>query len=119
MNMRSNTQWTLTNASALAIIGAAMTGLPMAAHGQAATPSETVPTPQATDTDAGQLASSDVPVADLVVTGSRLGSSFNAPTPVTSIGAERLSALGINNVGEALNQPVSYTHLTLPTICSV
>ena len=114
MNMRSNTQWTLTNASALAIIGAAMTGLPMAAHGQAATPSETVPTPQATDTDAGQLASSDVPVADLVVTGSRLGSSFNAPTPVTSIGAERLSALGINNVGEALNQLPSFRASTGP-----
>lgn len=57
---------------------------------------------------------SDAPVNDIVVTGTRLGANFTAPTPVTTIGAERLDALGITNVGEALNQLPSFRASTGP-----
>lgn len=46
--------------------------------------------------------------AEIVVTGSRLGSNFNAPTPVTAVTNERLEALSITNVGEALTQLPSF-----------
>ncbi|WP_249276374.1 TonB-dependent receptor domain-containing protein [Sphingomonas baiyangensis] len=48
------------------------------------------------------------PSQEIVVTGSRLGANFTAPTPVTSISSERLDALSVNNVGEALNQLPSF-----------
>jgi iron complex outermembrane receptor protein len=40
----------------------------------------------------------------IVVTGSRIASGFDAPTPVTIIGAERLEERGSTNIGEALNE---------------
>ena len=43
--------------------------------------------------------------AEIVVTGSRIArTGFAAPTPVTVVGTERLQALGLTSVGEALNQ---------------
>ena len=40
----------------------------------------------------------------IVVTGSRIATGFNAPTPVTIIGAERLEERASPNIGEALNE---------------
>lgn len=40
----------------------------------------------------------------IVVTGSRIQSSFDRPTPVTILGAERLKDRGLTNVGDALNE---------------
>ncbi|MCW2404592.1 outer membrane receptor protein involved in Fe transport [Sphingobium sp. B1D7B] len=58
--------------------------------------------------DDAEGSAESAPEQAIVVTGTRLGGGFNAPTPVTSIGSERLEALGINNVGEALNQLPSF-----------
>lgn len=47
--------------------------------------------------------------ADIVVTGSRLArAGYDAPTPVNVVGQERLQQLGINNIGDALNQIPSF-----------
>lgn len=40
----------------------------------------------------------------IVVTGSRIQSSFDRPTPVTILGAQRLQDRGLTNVGDALNE---------------
>jgi outer membrane receptor protein involved in Fe transport len=40
----------------------------------------------------------------IVVTGSRIQSSFDRPTPVTILGAERLEDRGLTNLGDALNE---------------
>jgi outer membrane receptor for ferrienterochelin and colicin len=40
----------------------------------------------------------------IVVTGSRIQSNFDRPTPVTILGAERLKDRGLTNVGDALNE---------------
>ena len=40
----------------------------------------------------------------IVVTGSRIQSQFDRPTPVTMLGAERLQDRGLTNVGDALNE---------------
>jgi len=45
---------------------------------------------------------------DIVVTGTRIQGGFSAPTPVTVLGADRVQALAITNVGEALNQLPSF-----------
>ncbi|QNA86509.1 TonB-dependent receptor [Sphingomonas sp. So64.6b] len=61
-----------------------------------------------------EAAQGDAPVdaagtqADIVITGTRLGSNFTAPTPVTAITSERLESLSITNVGEALIQLPSF-----------
>jgi len=73
---------------------------------------------------AAQVATSDaapVPDAteaaeqDIVVTGSRIArAGFDAPTPVTVIGEERLQQRAITNVGEALNELPSFRPLVTP-----
>ena len=40
----------------------------------------------------------------IVVTGSRIRSSFDQPTPVSMLGAERLEQRALTNVGDALNE---------------
>ncbi len=51
----------------------------------------------------------------IIVTGSRLGrTSFNSPTPVNVVGADRVQNLGIANVADALNQIPSFRPLTSP-----
>ena len=42
--------------------------------------------------------------ATIVVTGSRIQSQFDRPTPVTMLGAQRLEDRGLTNVGDALNE---------------
>ncbi|WP_315762654.1 TonB-dependent receptor domain-containing protein [Sphingomonas sp. Y38-1Y] len=76
--------------------------------------STTAQTPADTTADADQAEPTGGVTEDIVVTGTRLGSGFTAPTPVTSIGSERLEALGINNVGEALTQLPSFRASTGP-----
>jgi len=51
---------------------------------------------------------------NIIVTGSRVRSSFNAPTPVNVIGADRLQKTGIVNIGDALNQLPSFRQVTSP-----
>ena len=56
------------------------------------------------------------PEEEIVVTGSHIRrNSFNAPTPVAVIGADRMEELGIPNVGDALNQLPSFRALTSPS----
>ena len=44
----------------------------------------------------------------IIVTGSRIQSSFDRPTPVTLLSSERLEDRGITNVGDALNELPSF-----------
>lgn len=56
------------------------------------------------------------PLAEIVVTGSRLGrNSFNSPTPVNIVGEQRMDDLAISNVGDALNQIPSFRPITGPS----
>lgn len=50
-------------------------------------------------------------LAEVTVTGSRIMTTtgFTAPTPLTVMGAEDMQALGISNVGEALNTIPSFS----------
>jgi iron complex outermembrane recepter protein len=50
----------------------------------------------------------------IVVTGSRIASSFNAPTPVTAIGAERLEQRAVPNIGDALNELPAFRSTQTP-----
>ena len=62
---------------------------------------------QATDTAVPAEAETDeaeAPEREIVVTGSRVSTGFSAPTPVTVLGSDRVEALAITNVGDALNQ---------------
>lgn len=52
--------------------------------------------------------------AAIVVTGSRLATGFNAPTPVSVIGADRLEARGSSNIGDALNELPSFRATQTP-----
>jgi iron complex outermembrane recepter protein len=50
----------------------------------------------------------------IVVTGSRIQSSFDRPTPVTIMGAQRLEDRGLTNVGDALNELPSFRATQTP-----
>lgn len=50
----------------------------------------------------------------IVVTGSRIASGFNAPTPVQVVGAERLQQRGASNIGEALNEIPAFRSTETP-----
>lgn len=83
--------------------GAALCALVVPAMAQQAAPQ-----PQQAEVD-------DVAAADIVVTGSRIArSGFNAPTPVTVVGEERLAQRAITNVGDALNELPSFRPLVTP-----
>lgn len=74
-------------------------------------PAPTVETTAASTDDAG-AASSDV----ILVTGSRITSTgFTAPTPVTSLGADRLAKTGATSIGEALAQMPAFRATTGPS----
>jgi iron complex outermembrane receptor protein len=49
-----------------------------------------------------------VAVEEVVVTGSRVRTTYNAPTPVNVVGAERMQQLAIPDVATALNQIPSF-----------
>ncbi|HSQ95427.1 MAG TPA: TonB-dependent receptor plug domain-containing protein, partial [Croceibacterium sp.] len=72
------------------------------ANAQDATAKEQAETSaQAQKTAPASVDSTDTPI---VVTGSHIQSSFDRPTPVTILGAERLKDRGLTNVGDALNE---------------
>jgi outer membrane receptor protein involved in Fe transport len=50
----------------------------------------------------------------IVVTGSRIASGFEAPTPVTVIGAERLEQRASVNIGDALNELPAFRSTQTP-----
>ena len=78
------------------------------ADAQNATPNAASPaqaaTPAPTDSDG----------PGIVVTGSRIQSSFDRPTPVTILGAQRLEDRGLTNVGDALNELPAFRSTQTP-----
>ncbi|MBO9581458.1 MAG: TonB-dependent receptor [Sphingobium sp.] len=57
---------------------------------------------------------------DIVVTGSRLGvTGFNAPTPVTTLGTDRLEKMASTNIGEALATLPSFRASSSPSNSAV
>ncbi len=60
------------------------------------------PDPDADADTAGELSGNSE--ESIVVTGSRIRSSFDQPTPVSMLGAERLEERALTNVGDALNE---------------
>jgi outer membrane receptor protein involved in Fe transport len=52
---------------------------------------------------------------DIVVTGSRLTGGFTAPTPVTTVGQERITALAATNIGDVVNRLPAFRQATAPT----
>jgi outer membrane receptor protein involved in Fe transport len=90
MNLRRKSRRVVTGASALAL---SMTLLTQQAIAQDAPEDEAAAADEASDS--GET---------IVVTGSRIATGFDAPTPVTVIGAERLEERGSTNVGDALNE---------------
>jgi iron complex outermembrane receptor protein len=85
---------------------------PLAAHAQAqaptASPAQPLAVGQAAD-KAGQEPQSATDVGEVVVTGTRLNAAgFNAPTPVTVLGAEELQKRNPATMGEVLNELPSF-----------
>jgi len=80
-------------------------------------PDATTPAPAPADAAIAPAAAAEDtgPVEDIVVTGSRIArSGFTAPTPVTVVGQERLTQLGLTNIADALNQIPSFRATTTP-----
>ena len=50
----------------------------------------------------------------IIVTGSRLRTTFNAPTPVNVISTDHLDKIGIANIADALNTLPSFRQVTSP-----
>ena len=65
---------------------------------------------QATSTPAAKPAASD----EIVITGSHLLTSFNSPTPVNVVGADKMKELVIPQVADALNEMPSFRATTTP-----
>lgn len=53
-------------------------------------------------------------VADIVVTGSRIVSGFDAPTPISVMSADRLAERGAANIGDALNELPAFRSTQTP-----
>lgn len=51
---------------------------------------------------------------DIIVTGSRVATTFTAPTPVTQIGADRLQDRAAANIGDALNELPAFRATNTP-----
>jgi len=107
MNRISSSHVYLRGLSALAL--AAGLGLPGAAMAQAES-AHNATTEHATTPD------NEAANEAIVVTGSRIArSGFNTPTPVTVMGNDRVQALNISNVADALNQLPSFRASGAPT----
>ena len=81
------------SAIALAIAGTALSAASVQAQDAATTAA-------VSDDEAQELDAED----QIVVTGSRIRSSFDRPTPVSMLGADRLEERALTNVGDALNE---------------
>ncbi|HWL47902.1 MAG TPA: TonB-dependent receptor plug domain-containing protein, partial [Sphingomonadaceae bacterium] len=55
------------------------------------------------------------PGTEIIVTGSRIATSFNAPSPVNVLDDARLENLGVASVADALNQLPSFREMTSPS----
>jgi len=79
-----------------------------------AAPAATVPAdPAATAAPSADAAPSS---GEIVVTGSRIArTGFAAPTPVTTVGRDRLNDLAASNIGEVLNQLPSFRASSSPS----
>ena len=64
--------------------------------------------PNVSGSGASAQASEPVAVEEVVVTGSRVRTTYNSPTPVNVVGAERMQQLAIPDVATALNQIPSF-----------
>ncbi len=68
----------------------------------------------AQDAGADDAAASEDASQPIVVTGSRIMSGFDAPTPVQVVGAERLEQRAASNIGEALNEIPAFRSTETP-----
>ena len=89
---------------------AAALALPSVAQAQTVAP-EPAPVTVAQDDAAPQ----DEQEPAITVTGSRLLTSYNSPTPVNVVGEDRMDNLNVSNVGDALNQLPAFRPLTTPS----
>jgi iron complex outermembrane recepter protein len=107
----------MCNGVSAAVLGFALAcGAPALAQTAPVAPPQPV-TPSPTDPTA-PIEAAPAPEAetpgDIVVTGSRLGVGFSAPTPVSVIGAARLEQRGIANVADALNEVPAFRASNTP-----
>ena len=93
-------------AYAQAVTAQAVTAKPAPAAPAAAPLTET---PTATDAATGAIEA-------VVVTGSRLTGGFNAPTPVTVLGADQIQQRAQASIGELLNEVPTFRASTGPTV---
>jgi outer membrane receptor protein involved in Fe transport len=72
--------------------------------------------PAPAEADAPAAPSDQASSAEIVVTGSRIArTGFSAPTPVTTVGRDRLSDLAASNIGDVLTQLPSFRASSSPS----
>src|SRR6187399_2290420 len=84
-------------------MGASVIVLSMSLLAQAASAQDAVPPDESSDS--GEA---------IIVTGSRIASGFNEPTPVTIVGADRLQERALANIGDALNELPAFRSTNTP-----
>jgi outer membrane receptor protein involved in Fe transport len=100
MHLQGKPRGVAIGASALVL---AMSFLAEAANAQEADEQSVAAAEEGTDSD-----------EPIVVTGSRIASGFNEPTPVTVIGADRLQERASANIGDALNELPAFRATNTP-----
>jgi iron complex outermembrane receptor protein len=106
-----------SSATSARLMGASLGSLAVALLLPAAAFAQDAATPAASAAPVEAAAAAEPPAEPetIVVTGSRIArSGFAAPTPVTVVGGERLQALAITNVADALNQLPSFRASSSP-----
>lgn len=87
----------------------------MPALAQVVDSAQAPPAPAGVDTPGGESAA-----ADIVVTGSRLANTgFNAPTPVTVVGAVEIARQAAPNISEVLNQVPAFRAQNTPATTAI
>lgn len=86
-----------TSSVALAVIGSASSAMAQAQSVQA------------------QAEGAATQASDIVVTGSRVATAVNAPTPVTTVDTEQLAASSPTTIADALNQLPAFANSQAPT----
>jgi outer membrane receptor protein involved in Fe transport len=101
---------------ALAVATCAMNYAPAAAQNAPTTTTRQATSKPQNASQAQGESTTGVAKADegIVVTGSRIQSSFDRPTPVTVLGAQRLEDRGLTNVGDALNELPQFRSTSTP-----
>lgn len=97
----------------LAAMAAVLMASPAQAEDQAAQQQQAQPQPAAAEPPPAEAetANGNDPI---IVTGSRIAGGFTAPTPVTVLSNDRVQALAITNVGDALSQLPSFRATSTP-----